>query len=269
MSILLLGKPGRPRSGYRYRGPVSSFLTDLFGLDGRAALVTGGSSGIGREIAGALARAGAQVILVARNGSALAEAANEINATWYAADLGDRDALDRMAGSVPTPDILVNAAAVNIRPPLPDLTRDEWDRTIAVNLTAPYLLGQRFGPRMAERGWGRIVNLVSQQAIRAYGNSGGYGAAKAGLAGLTRSQAEAWSRSGVCVNAIAPGIVRTPMTAPIQADEDRWRALAARTLAGRNGEVSDFAGVALFLASRASDYVTGQTIFVDGGFSVA
>lgn len=248
---------------------MTSYLADLFGLDGRTALVTGGSSGIGREIAGALAQAGAQVILVARDETALADTANEIKATWFAADLGDRDALDRMAESVPEPDVLVNAAAVNIRPPLPELTRDEWDRTIAVNLTAPYLLGQRFGPRMAARGWGRIVNIVSQQAIRAYGNSGAYGAAKAGLAGLTRSQAEAWSRFGVCVNAVAPGIVRTPMTAALQADEDRWRTLAARTMAGRNSEAADFAGVAVFLASRASDYVTGQTIFVDGGFSVA
>jgi gluconate 5-dehydrogenase len=122
---------------------------------------------------------------------------------------------------------------------------------------------------MAARDWGRIINVVSQQAVRAYGNSGAYGAAKAGLAGLTRSQAEAWSRHGVCVNAIAPGIVRTPMTAPLAADPDRWAALAGRTMAGRNSEVSDFTGIAVFLAGPASAYLTGQTIFVDGGFSVA
>jgi gluconate 5-dehydrogenase len=122
---------------------------------------------------------------------------------------------------------------------------------------------------MAGRGWGRIINIVSQQAVRAYGNSGGYGAAKAGLAGLTRSQAEAWSRYGVCCNAISPGVVDTPMTAAIFTDPARSAATAARTMTGRNGVPDDFAGLAVFLAGPASQYVTGQTIFVDGGFSVA
>src|SRR2546430_3708641 len=129
----------------------------------------------------------------------------------------------------------VRAAAVNLRPPLAELGAEVWDTTMAVNLAAPFLLGQRCGPAMAARGWGRIVHLVSQQAVRAYGNSGAYGAAKAGLAGLTRSQAEAWSGGGVCVNAIAPGIVRTPMTAPLAADPERWTELAQRAVAGRKG----------------------------------
>jgi NAD(P)-dependent dehydrogenase (short-subunit alcohol dehydrogenase family) len=257
--------------------PVDDFLRGQFGLDGRSAVVTGASSGIGREIAGALARAGARVVLVARNPTALADAVAELRGAgcetaWCAGDLADRTDLGRLAEAAVAPygepDILVNAAGVNIRPPLPELTPAQWDETMAVNLTAPYLLGQRFGPGMAARGWGRIVNVVSQQAVRAYGNSGGYGASKAGLAGLTRSQAEAWSRYGVCVNAIAPGIVRTPMTAPLAADPQRWQALAARTMVGRNSEVTDFTGVAVFLAGPAAGYLTGQTIFVDGGFSV-
>ncbi|OLB80304.1 MAG: dehydrogenase [Actinobacteria bacterium 13_2_20CM_2_71_6] len=257
---------------------MNQFLSGLFGLTGRTAVVTGASSGIGREIAEALARAGARVVLIGRREDALRQVAQGVRAAggfadWRSAELGDRTEVERVAedASHPfgEPDILVNAAAVNIRPPLSELTPADWDRTLAVNLTAPFLLGQRFGPAMAQRHWGRIINIVSQQAIRAYGNSGAYGAAKAGLAGLTRSQAEAWSRRGVCVNAIAPGIVRTPMTAPLAEDQARWTALAERTLAGRNSEVTDFAGVAVFLASRAADYVTGQTIFVDGGFSVA
>ena len=254
-----------------HSGAVHEFLIDLFGLAGRTALVTGASSGIGREIAGALSRAGARVVLAGRSDGRLRAAAEEIGggATWVSADLADRAAIGELAGAVPEPDILVNAAAVNIRPPLDELTAEEWDETLEVNLTAPFLLGQRFGPGMAARGWGRIVNILSQQAVRAYGNSGGYGAAKAGLAGLTRSQAEAWSSRGVCVNAIAPGIVRTPMTSALAADPGRWAQLAGRTMAGRNSEVADFAGVAVFLASRAADYITGQTIFVDGGFSVA
>ena len=257
---------------------MSSFLDNLFTLAGRTAVVTGASSGLGREIAGALARAGARVVLVARRPDVLGQVADELRqagcvAAWRTADLRDHAELDRLAGAVAEPfgppDILVNSAAVNIRPPLDELTQAVWDQTIAVNLTAPFVLGQHLGPAMAARGWGRIVNIVSQQAVRAYGNSGAYGAAKAGLAGLTRAQAEAWSPHGVCVNAIAPGIVRTPMTDTLFQDEQRWAALARRTMVGRNGEVTDFTGVAVFLASRASDYVTGQTIFVDGGFSVA
>lgn len=253
---------------------MHQFLIELFGLAGRTALVTGASSGLGREIAEGLSRAGARVVLVARRDAQLREVAEGIRraggrAEWVSGDLGDRADAARVAEAVPEPDILVNAAAVNIRPPLPELSTADWDRTMAVNLTAPFLLGQRFGPAMAARGWGRIINIVSQQAIRAYGNSGAYGAAKAGLAGLTRSQAEAWSARGVCVNAIAPGIVRTPMTSALFDDPPRWAGLARRTMVGRNSEVTDFTGVAVFLASAAADYITGQTIFVDGGFSVA
>jgi NAD(P)-dependent dehydrogenase (short-subunit alcohol dehydrogenase family) len=148
-----------------------------------------------------------------------------------------------------------------------ELTVAEWDITIAVNLTAPFLLGQRFGPTMARRGWGRIINLTSQQAVRAFSNSGGYGASKGGLASLTRSQSEAWASRGVCCNAVSPGFVATPMNAHLSSDPERSAALAARTMIGRNGLAADFEGVAVFLASRASDYVTGQVIFVDGGFS--
>jgi len=138
-----------------------------------------------------------------------------------------------------------------------------------VNLTAPFLLGQAYGPRMAARGWGRIVNIASQQAIRAFDSSGGYGVSKAGICALTRSQAEAWSPDGVCCNAIAPGFVRTPLTRAVFDDPARAAAMAGRTLVGRNGELADFAGIAVFLAGPASGYLTGQTIFVDGGFSVA
>jgi len=165
------------------------------------------------------------------------------------------------------PDIVVSAAGLNIRPPLADLAPGDWDTLLAVNLTAPFLLGQRFGPAMAGRGWGRILNIASQQSVRAFGNSGGYGAAKAGLAGLTRSQSEAWAPRGVCCNTIVPGFVATPLTAEVASDPVRSAALAARTMIGRNGEPADFEGVAVFLASRASEYVTGQMIFVDGGFS--
>ncbi len=252
---------------------TGGYLDELFALTGRVALVTGGSSGIGRAIAHALGRAGARVILVARGEPALAATAREIGAaggeaTYHCVDLGDRSAIADLGDRVPDVDILVNAAAVNLRPPLPELSPADWDLTLEVNLTAPYLLGQRYAPGMAARGYGRIINIASQQSERAYGNSGGYGAAKAGLTALTRSQAEAWSARGVCCNAIAPGVVSTPLTRETFADPDRVRALAARTMIGRHGVPEDFAGIAVFLASPASGYVTGQTVFVDGGFSV-
>jgi NAD(P)-dependent dehydrogenase (short-subunit alcohol dehydrogenase family) len=156
---------------------------------------------------------------------------------------------------------------VNLRPPLDELTQEQWDTTMRLNVDAPFLLGKRFGPAMAAKGWGRIINITSQQTIRAFGNSGVYGVSKAALTGLTRSQAEAWSKHGVCVNAIAPGFVRTPLTEAVFSDPVRVEAMANRTMVGRNGELGDFAGTAVYLASDASAYVTGQTVFVDGGFS--
>lgn len=255
---------------------MTSYLDELFGLTGRTAVVTGGSSGIGREIALALGRAGARVVLVARRPEPMAEVVAEleklgVEAGWISADLGDREAVRATIKDIISrygvPDVLVNSAGVNLRPPLSELTEDVWDLTVAANLTAPFLLGQAFGPVMAERGWGRIINIVSQQAFRAYGNSGAYGAAKAGLVGLTRSQAEAWSPHGVGVNAIAPGVVHTPLTEAVFADPSKVSAHAARTMIGRNGLATDFAGCAVFLASAASQAVTGQTLFVDGGYS--
>jgi NAD(P)-dependent dehydrogenase (short-subunit alcohol dehydrogenase family) len=252
---------------------MTGYLDELFTLDGRLALVTGASSGIGRAIAIALARAGARLVLVARGEAALTGTVEELESLGCAArhvtaDLADRGTIARLVEAVPSVDILVNSAGVNIRPPLEQLSEVDWDRTLAVNLTAPFLLGQHYGPRMAGQGFGRIITLASQQSVRAYGNSGGYGASKAGVTGLVRSQAEAWSRFGVCCNAIAPDVVRTPMTEALFAEPERARAAAARTMVGRNGEPADFAGIAVFLASAASAHITGQTIFVDGGFSV-
>jgi NAD(P)-dependent dehydrogenase (short-subunit alcohol dehydrogenase family) len=253
---------------------MNAVLEELFSLAGRVALVTGASSGIGRSIALALAGAGAQVVLVARDENRLRSTAAEVGSAgaYLCVDLADRAALaaalPAMARPFGDPDILVNGAGVNRRPHLDALTVDDWDVTMAVNLAAPFLLGQHFGTRMAARGWGRIINIVSQQAVRAFGNSGAYGAAKAGLAGLTRSQAEAWSARGVCCNAIAPGMVRTPLTEQVFADPQRVAAMAGRTMVGRNGDVADFGGLAVFLAGPSSAYLTGQTIFLDGGLSV-
>ncbi|KAG8671923.1 hypothetical protein FPOAC2_05284 [Fusarium poae] len=255
---------------------VSSYLSSLFSLAGKVAVVTGGSSGIGREMAIALGRSGCRIVLIARRPKPLQDTIDHladlhVTAEAIVADLGDqasvRDAIQAIKATVGSPDILVNAAAVNYRPHMNDLSQGAWDETIAVNVTAPFTLGQAFGPKMAENGWGRIINIISQQAFRSYGNSGAYGASKAGLLGLTRSQAEAWSRHGVLCNAIAPGVVDTPMTRVAFNDPAKAEAHAARTMIGRNGLPRDFAGVAVYLASDASAAVTGQTIFVDGGYS--
>jgi NAD(P)-dependent dehydrogenase (short-subunit alcohol dehydrogenase family) len=253
-----------------------SYLEEIFGLRGRTAIVTGGSSGIGRSMAVALGRAGARIILVARRPEPMSEVVEELaghGAEGHAVsvDLADRAAVTAAIGTIHdeygVPDVLVNSAAVNRRPPMDELTEDDWDVTLSANLTAPFLLGQAFGPRMAARGWGRIINVASQQAFRAYGNSGAYGVSKAGLVALTRSQAEAWSPHGVCCNVIAPGVVHTPLTEPTFADPAKVAQHAARAMIGRNGLPDDFGACAVFLASDAAVAVTGQTLFVDGGYS--
>lgn len=254
-----------------------AYLSELFSLEGRVALVTGGSSGIGKGIAEALARAGASVVVVARREAELAATVAELTdrgcrAAWVAGDLGTREgvraAADEAAEVFGEPDVLVNSAGINLRPPMGKTGDDVWDATMAVNLEAPYLLGQRFGPGMAERGFGRIIHVTSQQAHRAFVQSGVYGVSKGALESLTRSQAEAWSPHGVTCNALVPGFVLTPLNERLSSDPERVAALAARTMIGRNGVAEDFAGAAVFLASRASSYVTGQSVFVDGGFHV-
>ncbi|MGI5336219.1 SDR family NAD(P)-dependent oxidoreductase [Streptomyces sp. CA-181903] len=256
---------------------ATDYLSELFSLHGRVAVVTGGSSGIGRAMAVALARAGASVVVVARREAELDDTVREMaahggRAARVSADLGTRDgvraAAEEAVRAFGEPDILVNSAGVNLRPPMGELGEDVWDTTLAVNLEAPFLLGQRFGPGMAERGYGRIIHVTSQQAHRAFVQSGAYGVSKGALESLARSQAEAWSPYGVTCNTLVPGFVMTPLNERLSSDPEKVAALAGRTLAGRNGLAEDFAGAVVFLASRASAYVTGQSVFVDGGFSV-
>ena len=247
-----------------------------FDLGGLVALVTGASSGIGREIAGALAEAGAAVVLVGRRAQQLEAAQREIEeagarAATLSADLADTAALhataERALSFFGAPDIVVNAAGINIRKPMLEVTTADWDAVLAINLAAPFFLAQALAPAMIAKGWGRIINIASLQSVRAFPMGATYGVSKGGIAQLTRAQAEAWSRHGVNTNAIAPGFFATALTAPVVSDAARWRKMAASTFSGRNGELGDLRGTAVFLASRASDYVTGQTIFVDGGFS--
>ncbi|NQW89956.1 gluconate 5-dehydrogenase [Curtobacterium sp. PhB142] len=248
-------------------------LQQLFGLDGRTALVTGGSSGIGRAIATALADAGAHVLVAARTRSTIDSTVDDVRAAGgsadgIVADLSSRAGAHALADAAGDVDVLVNSAGINLRPPMADLDEDTWDATMAVNLDAPFVLGQRLAPGMAARGRGRIISISSQQAHRPFAASGAYGVSKAGLEALARSQAEAWSAQGVTSNVLIPGFVRTPLNERLGSDPAAVSALAARTLVGRNGLASDFAAAAVFLAGPGSAYVTGQSIAVDGGFSV-
>jgi len=248
----------------------------LFDLRGRTALVTGASSGIGRAIAEALAGAGARIIAAARRKAALDEVVRALRgagaqAEAIRADVADRGEIARLAAAASqpfgAPDILVNAAGINTREAADKVTEEGWDATLAVNLTAPFFLAQHLAPAMAARRWGRIINIASLQSVRAFANGISYGASKGGIVQLTRAMAEAWSPHGVCCNAIAPGFFPTALTAPVFKDEALVERLAAQTMIGRNGRMEDLYGLAVFLAAPASDYVTGQTIFLDGGFT--
>ncbi|MDA8051169.1 MAG: SDR family oxidoreductase [Rhodospirillales bacterium] len=249
-------------------------LDSLFSLAGRTALVTGGSSGIGLAIARALGLQGAGVVLVARREGELAAAArglaaDGIAARAIAADCGEERVAERLAGGlgeVPV-DIIVHAAGMNLRKPFGAVSAADFDLTLDVHLRAPFLLAQRFAPAMAAREWGRILLIASLQSVRAFSDSAPYGAAKGGVVQLVHAIAEAWSRQGITCNAIAPGFFPTALTAPVFADAERSGRFAAQTAIGRNGELQDLYGAAIFLCSDASSYITGQTLYVDGGFT--
>ncbi|WEK62617.1 MAG: SDR family NAD(P)-dependent oxidoreductase [Candidatus Microbacterium colombiense] len=256
---------------------MNDYLTDLFSLDGRTAIVTGGSSGIGRGIATALARAGAATVIVARGEERIAQTVRELRdhrcrAAGVVGDLSTRAGIHAVAEAATAPfgepDILVNSAGINIRPAYADITEDDWDATMTVNALAPFLLGQRYAKGMAARGYGRLIHISSQQAHRAFVSSGIYGASKGAVESLMRSEAEAWGGTGVTSNTLVPGFVLTPLNARLQEDPEKIAALAARTMIGRNGLPSDFAGAAVFLAGTGSGYITGHSLFVDGGLSV-
>ena len=166
-------------------------------------------------------------------------------------------------------DILINAAGVNPRRPWQEVTEKIWNDTLALNLGTPFFLAKQVVPGMQAKGWGKIINIASLQSVRAFKNGLPYGASKGGVMQLTRAMAEAWSadQSGITCNAIAPGFFKTGLTAPLYQEEKVIQALARQTITGRTGVVEDIDGLAIFLSSPASDYITGQTIFIDGGWT--
>ena len=248
-----------------------------FSLENKVALITGGTSGLGKMMALALAKAGAFVWIASSRDNA-DETLQEIkqqgsNGSFVQVDVTSSDALEKIVSQIlkesNSIDILVNAAGINLRTSAEELTLNEWQKTIDINLTAPFYLSQLVADSMKKNNWGRIINIASLQSLRAFDNSIPYGASKGGVMQLTRALAQAYSKDGILVNAIAPGFFRTNLTESLFQDPDKLEALANKTMMGRNGEEKDIFGISVFLCSDANSYVTGQTVFLDGGFSAA
>jgi 2-deoxy-D-gluconate 3-dehydrogenase len=249
-------------------------MSGLFDLTGRTAVVTGAKRGIGFAMAEALAQAGADIIGVSATlqatGSAIEAAVVAHGRTFTAltVDFADRDAVtalgEQLAGV--GVDILVNNAGTIERAPAAEHPLDLWDRVIAVDLSSQFVLTQAIGRSMIARGYGKIIFTASLLSFQGGINVPGYTAAKSGIAGLTKALSNEWLSKGVTVNAIAPGYIATDNTQALQDDPDRSRAILERIPAGRWGKARDLAGATVFLASPASDYVSGITLPVDGGW---
>jgi len=247
----------------------------LFSLEGKVAVVTGGTSGIVRALSLGLADAGADVIATARRKEQVDDTANEIEARGrktlrMASDVGDRGTLETLLAAVlerfNKVDILVNCAGMIKRTPTLDLPEAEWTNILNTNLTGTLRACQVFGRHMLERGYGRIINIASLNSFVALSEVAAYAASKAGVASLTRSLAVEWSKKGVTVNAVAPGVFRTDLNAKLLDSTPRGQELLMRTPMGRFGKTEELVGAVVYLASDSASFVTGQILVVDGGF---
>jgi NAD(P)-dependent dehydrogenase (short-subunit alcohol dehydrogenase family) len=247
----------------------------IFSLEGKTAVVTGGTSGIGRALSLGLAEAGADVIATARREQQVNETAAEIESLGrqtlrMPSDVCDRASLERLlAGTLEKfgkVDILVNCAGIIKRTPTIDIPEEDWNNIINTNLTGTLRACQVFGRPMIERGYGRIINIASLNSFVALNEVAAYAASKAAVASLTRSLAVEWSKKGVTVNAVAPGVFRTDLNAKLLDSSPRGQELLMRTPMGRFGKTEELIGATVYLASDSASFVTGQVLVVDGGF---
>jgi NAD(P)-dependent dehydrogenase (short-subunit alcohol dehydrogenase family) len=275
--IIALRISGGRKTGMHLPNGLEQNILTFFRLDGRRALITGGAKGLGRMMALALAEAGAEVVIASRTLDECQTTAQVIQSqsgrsTFAAAldvtnETNIRQLKAKLEEEFGAIDILVNNAGINLRGNIEDLSAAAFDAVIDTNLKGSFLCAKVFGPGMAERGWGRIINLGSIMSVISMAGRTPYASSKAAVLGLTRTLALEWATKGVTVNAICPGPFATDMNLQLLNDPDKYKAFVEKIPLGRWGELHEIAGAAVFLASDAASYITGSTLFVDGGWT--